>query len=302
MQQRGHSRARDGGTPAVLHGSASLPDHDGARQPHAAGPGPDDVLLVCPGLVYRRDAIDRLHTGEPHQCDLWRIVRGRLTPPDLHHMIAIILGAILPGAAYRLVPAEHPYTTAGRQVDVYVNGEWVEVCECGLALPDLLAECGLPPAEYSGLAMGMGLDRLLMLVKGVDDIRLLRSDDARIASQMRDLAPYQPVSDKPAVRRDLSVAVAADATTEEIGDRVREALGAAAAALEAVAVLSETPASALPEAAAARIGIRPDQKNVLLRLVIRDHARTLTAEEANVLRDRVYAAVHEGTMWQWAAR
>jgi phenylalanyl-tRNA synthetase alpha chain len=32
-----------------------------------------EVLLVCPGLTYRRDAIDRLHTGEPHQVDLWRI-------------------------------------------------------------------------------------------------------------------------------------------------------------------------------------------------------------------------------------
>ena len=40
----------------------------------------DDVLLVCPGLVYRRDSIDRLHTGEPHQVDLWRL---RSDPPPL---------------------------------------------------------------------------------------------------------------------------------------------------------------------------------------------------------------------------
>jgi phenylalanyl-tRNA synthetase alpha chain len=36
----------------------------------------NDVLLVCPGLTYRRDAIDRLHTGEPLQVDLWRITKG----------------------------------------------------------------------------------------------------------------------------------------------------------------------------------------------------------------------------------
>ncbi|HEY9108764.1 MAG TPA: hypothetical protein VIN58_18955, partial [Roseateles sp.] len=41
----------------------------------AAAPA-DDVLLACPGLVYRRDCIDRLHTGEPHQLDLWRVRRG----------------------------------------------------------------------------------------------------------------------------------------------------------------------------------------------------------------------------------
>ena len=40
----------------------------------------DDVLLVCPGIVYRRDAIDWQHTGTPHQLDLWRISRGRSAP------------------------------------------------------------------------------------------------------------------------------------------------------------------------------------------------------------------------------
>jgi phenylalanyl-tRNA synthetase alpha chain len=260
------------------------------------------VLLVCPGLVYRRDTIDRLHTGEPHQCDLWCVVRRRLDAADLERLIALVVNAALPGSEYRAVPARHPYTTGGLQVDVRVNGVWVEVCECGLALPALLDECGLDSDEYSGLAMGLGLDRLLMLTKGIDDIRLLRSDDPRIAAQMLDLTPYRAVSDKPPIRRDLSVAVSADVTPEEIGDRVREALGEAAAALEAVDVLTETPAAELPEAASARLGIGPDQKNVLLRVVIRDHARTLTAEEANVLRDQVYAALHEGGVWQWAAR
>jgi phenylalanyl-tRNA synthetase alpha chain len=273
-----------------------------AAEPAAAATPLRDVLLVCPGLVYRRDAIDRLHTGEPHQCDLWRIARGRLEVDDLERMIAVVVNAALPGAEYRAIPAQHPYTTSGRQVDVRVGDDWVEVCECGLALPALLEECGLDAGRHGGLAMGVGLDRLLMLVKGIDDIRLLRSDDPRIAAQMLDLARYRAVSDKPAIRRDLSVAVSADLTPEEIGDRVREALGDAAAALESVDVLSETPAAALPDAAAARIGIGPDQKNVLLRVVIRDHARTLTSEEANALRDRVYAAVHEGRIWQWAAR
>ncbi|MDQ3812248.1 MAG: hypothetical protein M3336_18355, partial [Chloroflexota bacterium] len=174
--------------------------------------------------------------------------------------------------------------------------------ECGLALPALLDETGLNSARYSGLAMGLGLDRLLMLVKGVDDIRLLRSSDPRVAVQMVDLAPYRPVSRQPAIRRDVSVAVAAELTPEELGDRVRSALGDDASKIEAVEVLSETPGIALPEASAARLGIRAGQKNVLLRVVVRDLTRTLTHEEANLLRDAVYAAVHEGTAWHWAAQ
>src|SRR5688572_12658692 len=54
-----------------------------------------DVLLMCPGLVYRRDAIDRLHVGEPHQVDLWRIGLG--SRADLQRMIALVVEAALPG-------------------------------------------------------------------------------------------------------------------------------------------------------------------------------------------------------------
>jgi phenylalanyl-tRNA synthetase alpha chain len=262
---------------------------------------PADVLLACPGLVYRRDEIDRLHTGEPHQVDLWRIVDGRIGVPELREMVAAVLDAVLPGRAYRLNAAEHPYTTDGVEIEVQADDGWVEVGECGLALPMILDEAGLPSARWSGLAMGLGLDRLLMLVKGMDDIRALRSADPRIAGQMLDLEPYRPVSAQPPVRRDLSLAVDATRTPEELGDRVREALGAGVESLECVEVLSETPYDALPAAARERVGMAPGQKNVLVRVVIRDLVRTLTRAEANALRDAVYASLHEGSAWQWAS-
>lgn len=270
-----------------------------ASEPLPAG----DVALLAPGLVYRRDVIDRLHTGTPHQVDVWRIRRGPpLSTADLRSMVALVVRTLLPGREHRVVDVTHPYTLAGLQVDVRDRDGWVEIGECGLALPALLREAGLSGHRWSGLAMGLGLDRVLMLAKGIDDIRLLRSEDPRIADQMRDLSPYRPVSNQPPVKRDLSVAVAAASTAEELGDRVREAMGDSIDALESVDVLEETPLSALPRAARERIGIRPGQKNVLLRLVIRHPSRTLTASEANRIRDAVYAAVHEGSRSQWAAR
>ncbi len=54
----------------------------------AGDPDWDDVLLVCPGLVYRRDCIDRHHVGEPHQADLWRIRRG--APLDRSDLLAMM--------------------------------------------------------------------------------------------------------------------------------------------------------------------------------------------------------------------
>jgi phenylalanyl-tRNA synthetase alpha chain len=177
---------------------------------------------------------------------------------------------------------------------------WVELLECGLAAPEVLRRAGLPD-EHAGLAMGIGLDRALMLRKGIDDIRLLRSADPRVAIQLRDLEPYRPVSSQPPVRRDLSVAVGSETTAEELGDRVRAALGERTAAVEAVELAAETPGERLPPRAAARLGLRPNQKNVLLRVVLRHPTRTLTDAEANRLRDEIYGAVHEGTEWTWAA-
>jgi phenylalanyl-tRNA synthetase alpha chain len=258
-----------------------------------------DVLLACPGMAYRRDAIDWQHTGTPHQLDLWRITARPLTEADLDEMISALLGALVPGLPYRQEPRVHPYTERGRQVDVRHDGRWVEVWECGLAHSGVLAAAGL--AGCGGLALGMGLDRLLMLVKGIPDIRLLRSADPRIAGQMSDLAAYRPVSSMPPVTRDLSVAVDADENGETLGDRVRDALGADASCVEEISVLSATPYAALPAGAIRRLGARPGQQNLLVRVVLRDLEKTLTNEAANSLRDRIYLAIHQGSEHQWAA-
>lgn len=284
------------------HTSAMIPP--ALRRVAAEGDDrPADALLACPGLVYRRDAIDRLHTGTPHQLDLWRVADRPLTTDDLDRMIAVVVEAVLPGRRWRTSAADHPYTEHGLQVDVAADdGEWVEIGECGMAGPAVLAGAGLPVPPVNGLAMGLGLDRLVMLRKGIGDIRLLRSEDPRVATQLHDLEPYRPVSSHPSIRRDLSVAVAGDAGEELLGDRVREALGTAADGVESVEVLSETPGDQLPPVAVERLGLQPGQRNVLLRVVLRHVDRTLTDAEANELRDRIYAAVHEGTVHQWAVR
>jgi phenylalanyl-tRNA synthetase alpha chain len=290
-----YTRYVDAGRMLRSHSSAMIPP---ALRRLARQPG-DDVLLACPGIVYRRDAIDWQHTGTPHQLDLWRITRQAMSSTDMDQMIAVLLGALVPGLPRRQQPRTHPYTLDGRQVDVYHGGRWVEVGECGLAHPSVLAAAGLP--GRSGLAVGIGLDRLLMLVKHIPDIRLLRSGDPRITRQMHDLARYQQVSLMPPITRDLSVAVWQDDDQETLGDRVRDALGADTSCVEEIRVLSATAYPQLPAPAIGRLGAKPGQKNLLVRVVLRDLDQTLTNQTANALRDRIYRALHQGTEYQWAA-
>ncbi|MEJ3655965.1 hypothetical protein WEH80_23640 [Actinomycetes bacterium KLBMP 9759] len=270
------------------HTSAGIPP--ALRELARGADIPADVLLVRPGLVHRRDVIDRLHVGTPHQVDLWRIVQGRVGVDDLRTMAAALVEALLPGAAWRMVPAEHPYTIHGSQVDVDRDGRWVELAECGVASPDVLAAAGLDPARWSGLAVGLGLDRALMLRKHVPDIRLLRASDPRVAGQMRDLTPWQPVSMMPPVRRDLSI-VTPTPDEELLGDLARTALGSAADVLESLTVLTRTAHDDLPPHVQERLGSRPGLTNVLLRMVLRPIDRTLTDTEANRLRDQVHAVL-----------
>jgi phenylalanyl-tRNA synthetase alpha chain len=289
-----YTRYVDAGHVLRSHSTAMIPP---ALRQLARQPG-DGVLLACPGIVYRRDAIDWQHTGTPQQLDLWRVTRRAMRGTDLDQMIDVLLSALAPGLPHRQQPRAHPYTLHGRQIDVYQDGRWVEVWECGLAHPRVLAAAGLP--GRSGLALGMGLDRLLMLSKRIPDIRLLRSGDPRVACQMYDLARYRPASLMPAVTRDLSVAVAGHDDEETLGDRVRDALGTDARCVEEVRVLSATAYGQLPAAAIGRLGAKPGQRNLLVRVILRDLDKTLTREAANALRNRIYQALHQGTVYQWA--
>jgi len=208
------ARAREARYTRYLDDGRLLRTHTSAMIPQAlcrvGGGSPGTELAVaCPGLVYRRDVVDRLHVGEPHQLDLWRVRRDDLLgAAELTEMVDLVVSAVIPGARHRTLPASHPYTRDGREVEVLVDGAWVELLECGLAAPHVLHAAGLDPATWSGLALGIGLDRAVMLRKGIADIRLLRSSDPRVGGQMLTLDAYREVSSMPPATRDISIAVA----------------------------------------------------------------------------------------------
>jgi phenylalanyl-tRNA synthetase alpha chain len=69
---------------------------------------PDDILLAMPGLTYRRDCVDRIHSAEPHHLDLWRLKKdSQLNNDDLMNMIDICMGSAIPGIKWRVIPSPH---------------------------------------------------------------------------------------------------------------------------------------------------------------------------------------------------
>lgn len=271
-----------------------LRTHTTAAIPDVLSRTRSDRFIVCPGLVYRRDVVDRTHIGEPHQADFWIIRSGRLRRSDLLEMISTVIVALLPGAEYRCNETFHPYTVNGLEVEVRVAERWVELLECGEAHPWLLNDSGLPSQEWSGLAMGIGLDRLVMLLKGLDDIRLLRATDPRISSQMQDVFPFRSVSNQPATHRDMSLCVT-DPDPELLGDRIRDCLGEKADWVEDIQVRQQTDYENTPAAARERLGMSETQVNLLVRVTLRSLDGPIAREEGNRIYDLLYSRLHEGS-------
>ena len=142
--------------------------------------------------------------------------------------------------------------------------------------------------------MGIGLDRAVMIIKGIDDIRILRSEDPRIKKQMTNLDPYIPVSKYSPIKQDMSIAVSIDTTEEDICETIRDVLGVNASILEEVRIISSTAYNELPPHVIERLGIKPGQKNLLVSVILRSHERYLRRKEANEIRDHLYRALHEG--------
>ncbi|WP_427133981.1 hypothetical protein [Pseudarthrobacter sp. S9] len=105
----------------------------------------------------------------------------------------------------------------------------------------------------------------------------------------------------PPIRRDISIVIPAGSDDEILGDQVRAALRDRADDLESVELLAMTAYRDLPEKARTRLQIMEDQANALIRITLRPLAKTLTAGEANRIRDDIYRALHQGPVMELVA-
>lgn len=278
------------------HTSAHLP---GILRELAERDDWDDVVILLPGLAYRRDVSDKKHVSEVHMLEMWRVVknsaRKKIVKNDLINVVEGVARTAAPGWKLRIVDSPHPYTNEGIEVNAVQGNHDIEILECGLIKEKILENAGLDPSRYSGWALGMGLDRLVMTLKGISDVRYLRSQNPKIAKQMEDLEPYREVSNKPAIVRDISYSVPSEYVEEDISSDIRDALGSKVDVLESVEILSETSYKELPENVRKRLGINSRQKNVLVRITLRHLEKSLTSEEANKIYKLIYSKINKGT-------
>ena len=149
---------------------------------------PPPLAIVCPGRVYRADAVDATHSPVFTQIEGLVVDEG-ITMADLRGTL-LEFSRRLFGAdrEIRLRPSFFPFTEPSAEVDVSFEGAagnhgWLEILGSGMVDPNVLAACGVDPERFSGFAFGIGVERVAMLRHDVRDIRDLYEADVRFLTQ-----------------------------------------------------------------------------------------------------------------------
>lgn len=181
----------------------NIPDHHPARAMHDTFYFPDGRLLrthtssvqirimqndkppfrfIAPGRVYRCDS-DMTHTPMFHQVE-GLIIDENVTFAELKGLLIDFLEVFFEKELkVRFRPSYFPFTEPSAEVDIMGDRGWLEILGCGMVHPNVLRNVGIDPEKYTGLAFGLGVERMAMLYYGVDDLRLFFDNDLRFLEQ-----------------------------------------------------------------------------------------------------------------------
>lgn len=139
--------------------------------------------ILAPGKVFRNEATDATHEAQFYQIE-GMIIDKNVSLADLKGLLEHAFKKIFGDeTVIRFRPSYFPFVEPGVEVDVKWKDSWLEVLGAGLVHPHVLKAGGVDPDQWQGLAFAFGLDRIVMLKYGIDDIRHLYSGDLRFINQ-----------------------------------------------------------------------------------------------------------------------
>jgi len=150
---------------------------------------------VIPGKVYRPDAVDASHSFMFHQIE-GLLVDEHVRFSDLKGLLTVFCKRFFgEEIIMRFRPHFFPFTEPSAEVDIscYIcNGKgcsvcgrkgWLEILGCGMVNPKVFSAVNYPKGKYTGLAFGLGVERMAMLKYGIHDIRIFFENDKRFLNQ-----------------------------------------------------------------------------------------------------------------------
>ena len=155
------------------------------------------IRIICPGRVYRNEAISARAHCFFHQVEALYVDKN-VSFADLKHTLLYFAREMFgPNTDIRLRPSYFPFTEPSAEMDISCNlcgGKgcsfckgtgWVEILGCGMVDPNVLDACGIDSKIYSGFALGMGVERITNLKYQVNDLRMFSENDRRFLEQFQ---------------------------------------------------------------------------------------------------------------------
>ena len=155
------------------------------------------IRAIFPGRCFRNEELDAGHENTFFQLE-GIIVDENVSVANLIYFMKEMLSRIFKKEVdVRLRPGFFPFTEPSFEMDVrcpYCDGKgchvckqggWIELCPCGMIHPNVLKEAGIDSDKFSGCAFGLGLDRMVMMKMGFNDIRDLNSGNLKIFKQFK---------------------------------------------------------------------------------------------------------------------
>lgn len=149
------------------------------------------IRIICPGRVYRNEAITARAHCFFHQIEGLYIDK-KVSFTDLKQVLLTFARELFgPDTKIRLRPSYFPFTEPSAEMDIscHICGGkgcgfckhtgWVEILGCGMVDPNVLEACGIDSKVYSGYAFGLGVERITNLKYQVSDLRLFSENDVR---------------------------------------------------------------------------------------------------------------------------
>ncbi len=159
------------------------------------------LKVIVPGRCFRNETVDASHEHTFYQMEGLVVAPGVSTANLIHTMKTCLREILQREVVVRLRPGYFPFVEPGFELDVnctFCEGKgcsvckhsgWIEILPCGMVHPRVLQAGGIDPEEHTGFAFGMGLQRVVMLRYGIDDIRLFTGGFLRVLTQFRGVQP-----------------------------------------------------------------------------------------------------------------
>lgn len=139
--------------------------------------------IIVPGKVFRNEATDATHEAQFYQIEALCVDKN-VSMADLKGTLLYFFKRLFgEDVVVRFRPSFFAFTEPSVEVDMEWKGKWLEMGGAGIVHPKVFESSGVDASKWSGFAFGFGIDRLIMLKYGIDDIRLLYQGDLRLVNQ-----------------------------------------------------------------------------------------------------------------------